>query len=121
MAVAGRPGPAQNNPDPGGYDVNYVLRGGEGKGPHLAARVKDPKSGRVMEVLTTEPGVQLYSGNYLDGKLKGKGGTVYKQHQAFCLETQHYPDSVNHSEFPSVILKPGATYTQTTVHKFSAE
>jgi aldose 1-epimerase len=107
--------------DPGGYDVNYVLRGGEGKGPHLAARVKDPKSGRVMEVLTTEPGVQFYTGNYLDGKLKGKGGTVYKKHQAFCLETQHYPDSVNHSEFPSVILKPGATYTQTTVHKFSAE
>jgi aldose 1-epimerase len=72
-----------------------------------------------MEVFTTEPGVQLYTGNFLDGTLTGKGGVVYKQHQAFCLETQHYPDSVNQPKFPSTILEPGKTYTQTTIYKFS--
>ncbi len=106
--------------DPVGYDHNYVLRGGEGKGPHLGARVREPKTGRVLEMFTTEPGVQLYTGNFLDGKVKGKG-TAYKRHQGFCLEAQHFPDSVNRPEFPSVILKPGETYTQTTVYKFSSE
>jgi aldose 1-epimerase len=108
--------------EPGGYDHNYVLNGWqpEGKKLSLAARVRDPKSGRVMEVLTTEPGVQLYTGNFLDGTVKGKGGVNYRKHQALCLETQHFPDSVHHANFPSVILKPGQTYEQTTVYKFSA-
>jgi len=107
--------------DPRGYDHNYVLRRGEGKGPWLAARVREPKSGRVLEVLTTEPGVQFYSGNFLDGKVKGKGGVPYKQHGGFCLETQHFPDAVNHKNFPSIILEPGKTYTQTTIYRFSAK
>jgi aldose 1-epimerase len=105
----------------GGYDHNFVLRGGEGKGPHLAARVRDPKSGRILEVWTTEPGVQLYTGNFLDGKVKGKGGVVYNKHQGFCLEAQHFPDAVNHPNFPSVILQPGAEYSQRTSYKFLAE
>ncbi len=104
--------------DPVGYDHNFVLWS-MGKKLDLAARVVEPKSGRVMEVLTTEPGVQLYTGNFLDGKLKGKGGAVYKKHTGFCLETQHFPDSVNQPKFPSVILKPGETYQTTTVYRFS--
>jgi aldose 1-epimerase len=102
---------------PRGYDHNFVLEAGEGK-LALAARVEDPKTGRVMEIWTTEPGIQLYTGNFLDGSLKGKRGVVYQQYAALCLETQHYPDSVNQPAFPSVILRPGQTYTQTTVHKF---
>jgi aldose 1-epimerase len=105
---------------PGGYDHNYVLNGG-GKALALGARVYEPKTGRVLEMLTTEPGVQLYTGNFLDGKLKGKGGVVYQKHSGFCLEAQHFPDSVNHASFPSVILRPGKTYTQTTVYKFSVK
>jgi aldose 1-epimerase len=104
--------------DPVGYDHNFVLRGDNTK-LHPAARVVEPKSGRVMEVLTTEPGVQFYTGNFLSGKEKGKGGAVYKKHAGFCLETQHFPDSVNHPNFPSVILKPGEKFTSTTVYKFS--
>jgi aldose 1-epimerase len=104
--------------DPVGYDHNFVMRG-EGKKLDLAARVLDPTSGRVMEVLTTEPGVQFYTGNFLDGKNKGKGGAVYKKHAGFCLETQHFPDSVNHANFPSVILKPGETYRSTTIYRFA--
>ena len=106
--------------DPGGYDINYALRGGE-KGPLLAARVHEPKSGRTMEVYTTEPGLQFYTGNFLDGKQTGKSGVEYKKRQAFCLEADHYPDSVNHPDFPSTILEPGKTYTQTTMYKFSAK
>jgi aldose 1-epimerase len=106
--------------NPGGYDFNYVLRGGA-KEPALAARVHDPKSGRTMEVYTTEPGLQFYTGNFLDGKLKGKNNVAYKQHQAFCMEADHFPDSVNHPDFPSTILEPGKTYTQTTIYKFSAK
>ena len=106
--------------NPGGYDHNYVLRGGA-KEPALAVRVHDPKSGRTMEVYTTEPGLQFYTGNFLDGTLKGKNGVVYKQHQAFCMEADHFPDSVNHPDFPTTILEPGKTYTQTTVYKFSAK
>ena len=105
--------------DPRGYDHNFVLRG-DGKAPALAARVHEPTSGRVMDVLTTEPGVQLYTGNFLDGKLTGKGGVVYRKHQGLCLETQHFPDSVHHANFPSTILRPGTTYTQTTIYRFSA-
>jgi len=104
----------------GGYDHNYVLNG-EGKSLALGARVREPKSGRVMEMLTTEPGVQLYTGNFLDGKVKGKGSVVYQKYHGFCLEAQHFPDSVNQPKFPSVILKPGDTYKQTTVYKFSAK
>jgi aldose 1-epimerase len=74
----------------------------------------------VMTVLTTQPGVQVYSGNFLKGQ-KGKGGAVYKQRSALCLETQHFPDSVNHPEFPSIILKPGQTYKQTCIYAFAAE
>jgi aldose 1-epimerase len=105
---------------PLGYDHNYVLRGG-GKSLVLAARVHEPKTGRVLEVSTTEPGLQFYSGNFLSGKEKGHGGVVYRQHQGFCLEAQHFPDSVHHANFPSTILRPGETYKQTTVYKFSAK
>ena len=104
----------------GGYDHNFVLRS-KGKKLELAARVHDPKTGRVMEMSTTEPGVQLYTANFLDGKLKGKDGVAFKKHQAFCLEAQHFPDSVHHPKFPSIILRPGETYTQTTVFKFSVK
>lgn len=106
--------------EPGGYDHNYVLNS-EGKELALAARVHEAKSGRTMEMWTTEPGVQFYTGNFLDGKQTGRGGVVYKKHGGFCLEAQHFPDSVNHANFPSVILKPGQTYRQTTIYKFSAK
>ncbi len=102
----------------GGYDHNYVLNSSDGS-LALAAWVYEPKSGRVMEIFTTEPGVQFYTGNFLDGSIKGKGA-VYKKHTGFCLETQHFPDSPNKPDFPSVVLKPGERYTQLTVHKFSA-
>ena len=103
-----------------GYDHNYVLNAG-GKSLAFAARVYEPRTGRVLELQTTEPGVQLYTANYLDGSLVGKGGVVYARQTAFCLETQHYPDSVNQPQFPSTILRPGETYRQTTVFKFSAQ
>jgi aldose 1-epimerase len=103
--------------DPGGYDHNYVLNSGGGK-MALALRISDPDSGRVMEIHTTEPGIQFYSGNFLDGSITGKNGVVYKKHYGLCLETQHFPDSPNKPNFPSVILKPGDKYTHTTVHKF---
>jgi len=102
-----------------GYDHNFVLDSG-GKSLARCARVQDPSSGRVMEVWTTEPGVQLYCGNHLDGSLTGVGGVVYKQHTGFCLETQHYPDSINHPSFPSVVLRPGQTFRSTTAYKFAA-
>jgi len=105
---------------PGGYDHNYVLTSGGGM-LALAARVREPKSGRVMEVLTTEPGIQFYTGNFLDGTLTGKAGVAYRKHAGFCLETQHFPDSVNHPNFPSTILEPGKTYQTTTVYRFSTE
>jgi aldose 1-epimerase len=104
--------------EPRGYDHNYVLRG-ERKTPTLGARVYDPDSGRVLEMFTTEPGVQFYTANFLDGSLKGKGGVVYKKHQGFCLEAQHFPDSIHHPNFPSTVLKPGETYSQTTIYKFT--
>ena len=103
---------------PGGYDHNFVLNR-SGSGLTSAARVHEPTTGRSMEVLTIEPGIQFYSGNFLDGSLKGKGGVAYGKYQGFCLETQHFPDSVNHPNFPTTILKPGETYTQTTIHRFS--
>lgn len=103
---------------PVGYDHNFVLRGG-GRDLAFAARVEEPRSGRVMEVWTTEPGVQLYTANWLDGSLIGKGGTAYVQHAGLCLETQHFPDSINQPHFPTVILRPGQTWRSTTVHRFS--
>ncbi len=106
--------------DPGGYDHNYVLSREAGK-LKLAGRVADPASGRQMEVWTTEPGVQFYSGNFLDGTLTGKRGVVYGKHSGFCLETQHFPDSVNHPGFPSVVLRPGGVYRTRTSYKFSAK
>jgi aldose 1-epimerase len=105
-------------PAPGGYDHNYVLNAG-GKSLVLAAQVYEPGTGRVMEVFTTEPGLQLYTGNFLDGKLSGHGGAIYKQHAGFCLETQHFPDAVNHPNFPSTILRPGESYRTVTVYKFT--
>ena len=104
----------------GGYDHNFVLRNQTGK-VALAARVSDPKSGRIMEILTDQPGIQFYSGNFLDGTVTGKGGVVYKKHQGFCLETQHYPDSPNRPNFPPVVLRPGETYKHVMIHKFSAK
>jgi aldose 1-epimerase len=102
----------------GGYDHNFVLRNQTGR-VALAARVYEPKSGRVLEIRTDQPGIQFYSGNFLDGSVTGKGGIVYKKHWGFCLETQHYPDSPNHPDFPPVVLRPGQTYKHTMVHKFS--
>jgi aldose 1-epimerase len=106
--------------DPQGYDLNYVLNGKSGE-LRLIAEVTDPKSGRVMKVSTDQPGVQLYTSNFLDGKQKGKGGVKYKQYGGFCLETQHYPDSINHPDFPSVVLKPGENYKQATVYAFDVK
>ena len=87
----------------------------------LAARVEDPSSGRVLEVLTDQPGIQLYTGNFLDGTLTGKDGKVYKHRYAFCMEPQHYPDSPNHPNFPTTELKPGQTYHNTIIYKFKTE
>ena len=94
-----------------------MLNGG-GKSLELAARVYEPGSGRVMEVFTTEPGVQLYTANGLDGSITGAGGVKYPRHGGFCLETQHFPDSINQPNFPSVVLRPGDTFKSTTVYKF---
>lgn len=109
---------AQLKPNPGGYDHNYVLNAG-GKKLALAARAEESGSGRVLEVLTTEPGMQLYTGNFLDGTIRGVGGIVYARHSGFCLETQHYPDAVNRPEFPTVILRPGEKFQSKTVFRFS--
>jgi len=105
---------------PGGYDHNFVLNVSGNVSPTFAARVHDPKTGRVMVMHTTEPGVQFYVGNFLDGKLKGTGGT-YMQHGALCLEAQVFPDALHHANFPSIILNPGQTYHQITEYKFSVE
>lgn len=105
-----------------GYDHNYVLDRGEGTDSlMLAATVLEPQSGRYMEVLTTEPGMQFYEGNFLDGSVKGKDGKTYDFRTALCLETQHFPDSPNKDNFPSVVLNPGDTYRQTTVYKFGVK
>ena len=102
-----------------GYDHNYALDSRDGS-LALAARLRDPESGRVLEIWTTEPGVQFYSGNFLNGQT-GKQGKTYAHRSALCLETQHYPDSVNQPRFPSIILRPGGEYRQRVVHRFSAE
>jgi|HubBroStandDraft_6_1064221.scaffolds.fasta_scaffold39129_3 aldose 1-epimerase len=103
-----------------GYDHNWVLNGAGGK-LALAAKVYEPTSGRVMEVYTTEPGLQFYTGNFLDGSIKGRNGEVYQKRDGFCLETQHFPDSPNRPDFPSTVLRPGHTYKSTTVFKFGVK
>ena len=105
----------------GGYDHNFVLRPLSDRAELLAARVVEPTSGRVMEVTTTEPGIQFYTGNFLDGKTPGKGGLTYARRNAFCLETQHFPDSPNQPKFPSVVLNPGERYHTITKYQFSVE
>jgi aldose 1-epimerase len=102
-----------------GYDHNFVVNGRAGA-LRLAARASEPTTGRVMEVWTTQPGVQLYTGNYLEGAADGKGGKPYRNRYGFCLETQHFPDSPNRPEFPSTVLRKGARFSSTTVYKFSA-
>ena len=114
-----------NDPDPvlqygPGYDHNWVINKPPGQFG-LMARVTDPVSGRVMEVWSDQPGLQFYAGNFLDGTLTGKGGKVYQRRSAFCMEPQHYPDSPNQPNFPPVELKPGQTYHNTIVYKFSVE
>jgi len=102
-----------------GYDHNFVI---DETGAKLkqAAEMYEPSSGRVMEVWTTQPAIQFYTGNFLDGSFKGKNGVVYGKQTAFCLETQHYPDSPNHPEFPTTVLRPGQTFQSETIYRFSA-
>jgi aldose 1-epimerase len=102
-----------------GYDHNFILKTSNTIATP-AVEVYEPKTGRVMEVFTDQPGVQLYTGNFLDGTITGKGGKVYNQRYGFCLETQHYPDSPNKPNFPNVTLKPGQRFATTTIFKFSA-
>ena len=104
----------------GGYDHNFVLNR-KGEGLELAATVYEPTTGRFMEVLTTEPGIQFYCGNFLDGSNIGKGGVPYAYRTGFCLETQHYPDSPNQPDFPSTVLRPGEKYETKTVYRFSVK
>jgi len=104
----------------GGYDHNWVLNK-DGEGITLAASVYEPTTGRFMEVFTAEPGIQFYAGNFLDGSIVGKESRAYKYRYGFCLETQHYPDSPNKPQFPSVVLRPGEVYKTSTVYKFSAK
>lgn len=108
---------ARLSTNPRGYDHNWVLNG---TGLKVAARVHDPATGRVLEVLTDQPGLQFYTGNFLDATIVGKGGVRYERHAGLCLETQHFPDSVNHPNFPSTIVRPGAQYRTTTVYRFAA-
>ncbi|MYY81443.1 galactose-1-epimerase [Streptomyces sp. SID335] len=103
-----------------GYDHNWVLDKGLTRRPEHFATLRDPDSGRTMRIATTEPGVQFYSGNFLDGTLTGPSGRTYRQGDGLCLETQHFPDSPNHPSFPSTVLRPGETYRSSTVHAFSA-
>ena len=104
-----------------GYDHNFVLNDGATKKPRFAARLHDPVTGRVLELFTTEPGLQVYSGNYLDGSVTGKRGRAYRQHDGIALEPQVFPDSPNRPEFPSARLDPGETYRQTSLIRFSLQ
>ncbi|GAA0641239.1 galactose mutarotase [Streptomyces thermocarboxydovorans] len=103
-----------------GFDHNWVLDKGITHRPELAATLRDPSSGRTLRISTNEPGLQFYSGNFLDGTLVGTGGNVYRQGDGLCLETQHFPDSPNQPSFPSTVLRPGETYRTTTVHSFGS-
>jgi aldose 1-epimerase len=114
-----------NAPDPvlqygPGYDHNWVINKPLGQ-LGLMAQVEEPASGRVMQVWSDQPGLQFYAGNFLDGTIVGKGGAVYQRRSAFCMEPQHYPDSPNHPNFPTTELKPGETYHNTIIYKFSVE
>ena len=102
-----------------GYDHNFVLNKKKKNELSLAATVYEPTTGRKMEIFTTQPGIQFYTGNFLDGSVVGRSGQAYQKHNGFCLETQHFPDSPNKPRFPTVFLKPGETYRSTTIHKFS--
>lgn len=102
----------------GGYDHNFVLSNFDGS-LRPAARLYEPGSGRVLEIFTTEPGMQFYSGNFLDGSLSGKGGMVYHKYTGLCLEPQHFPDAPNHPNFPSTVLRPGETYRHVSRYRFS--
>lgn len=104
----------------GGYDHCYVLDKAPGEELSLAARVEDSQSGRWMEIYTTQPGIQFYTGNFLDGSKRAEG-VAYTKHYGFCLETEHFPDSPNRPEFPSTVLRPGQTYRETTIHKFGVK
>jgi aldose 1-epimerase len=104
--------------DPDGYDHNFALTSQDGSFAK-AVEVYEPVTGRMMTAWTTEPGVQLYTGNFLDGSATGKAGTVYKEHNAFCLETQDFPDSINHANFPNSVVHPGEVYRQVTEYRFS--
>jgi aldose 1-epimerase len=123
--TARRIGSQITNPHPqlvaaGGFDHTFLIDGEPGA-LKLAARVRDPRSGRIMTVHTTEPGVQFYTGNSLDGSIKGPGGGIYGRHTGFCLETQHFPDSPNQAVFPSTILEPGQTRRSKTIYAFSTD
>ncbi|MFJ7147874.1 aldose epimerase family protein [Streptomyces sp. NPDC100445] len=103
-----------------GYDHNWVLDKGVTARPEHVATLRDPRSGRTLRIATDQPGLQFYSGNFLDGTLTGTGGRTYRQGDALCLETQHFPDSPNHPHFPSTVLRPGRTYRTSTIHTFGA-
>ena len=121
MAIGARIGHAEEQMERGcGYDHNFVVDGPAGT-LRDAARVTEPGSGRVLEVLTTEPGIQLYTGNFLDGAAVGKSGKAYRRRSGFCLETQKYPDSPNHPDFPTATLRAGEKFTSTTVYRFGVE
>jgi len=102
---------------PGGYDHNFVLNKTDSS-LQMVVTVTDTVSGRKLEVFTTEPGVQFYTGNFLDGSIRGSNGVPFNKNTGFCLETQHFPDSPNQPSFPSTVLKPGETYKSTTIYKF---
>jgi aldose 1-epimerase len=104
----------------GGYDHNFVLNDWDGS-LRFVARLYEPATGRAVEVLTTQPGMQFYSGNFLDGSLEGKNGVAYVKYAGLCLEPQHFPDAPNHPKFPSTVLRSGEEYRQSTVFRFSAE
>jgi aldose 1-epimerase len=101
----------------GGYDHNFCLTGWDGS-LRFVGRLYEPTTGRVLEILTTQPGIQFYSGNFLDGSYRGKNGFVYERYAGLCLEPQHFPDSPNHPNFPPTVLRPGEEYNQTTVFRF---
>ena len=118
-AIAALPASADGT-NPGGVDHNYVIRGWKPDGVlRPVARLRDPASGRTLEIVSDQPGVQVYTGNYLDGTLTGKGGTVYGKHGGICLETQKYPDSIHHADWPSTRLDPGQTYRHRMIHRFT--
>ena len=121
----GRIGEGIHHGDPqlrlaGGYDHNWVADKPYGKRA-LLATVEDPVSGRVLKLITDQPGVQFYTGNFLDGSLKGRGGKPHGHRSGFCLEPQHFPDSPNRPEFPSVVLRPGEVYRNTIIYRFSTK